>query len=276
MQLTVAVKGNGYPLLCLHGHPGNGRSMDVFTQALANQFATIAPDLRGYGQSQVQQPFEMVTHLADLERLLRTLDIKTCLILGWSLGGIVALEMALRYPHLVSGLILVATAARPRGSHPPITWQDNAYTAIASMLNRIAPGRPWIIETFGKRSLYRYLVQQHTPDVYRRFAYEALPAYLQTSRFAQQALNQALRKGYNRLPELSKIRCPSLVLCGEQDRHITAGSSQETAQHLADSTLRTYPHTAHLFPWEIPELVLTDIHSWLQQHGPDSPWPEHR
>ena len=42
----------------------------------------------------------------------------------------------------------------------------------------------------------------------------------------------AIRAGYNRLPDLRQIQCPSLVLAGEQDRHITADSSLETAQHL--------------------------------------------
>ncbi|MGF1524839.1 MAG: alpha/beta fold hydrolase [Leptolyngbyaceae cyanobacterium] len=265
-KLEIAVKGEGYPVLCLHGHPGNGRCMRVFTDVLSQRFQTIAPDLRGYGRSRADHPFEMTAHLDDIIELLDTLAIERCLILGWSLGGIVAIELALRYPERVEGLILVATAARPRGSHPPITWMDNAYTAIASILNRLSPGWQWNIETFGKRSLYRYLIQQHTPTAYKHLAYEALPAFLQTSRFAQRALSRALQQGYNRLPDLPRLTIPSLVLCGECDRHITAASSQETAQHLNQSTVKTYPHTAHLFPWEISEQVLFNIDEWLQQH----------
>ena len=268
MQLQVEVKGEGYPILCLHGHPGNGRCMDVFTHALAQKFMTIAPDLRGYGRSRAKSPFAMATHLEDLTDLLKNLKVENCLILGWSLGGILALEMVLRYPQQVSGLVLVATAARPRGSHPPITWADNAYTAIASLLNRLAPGWQWNIETFGKRSLYRYLIQQHHPTAYKHLAYEALPAFLQTSNFAEQALTRALQQGYNRLPDLGDITVPSLVLCGECDRHITAMSSQETARHLNNSTVKTYPQTAHLFPWEISEQVLSDVGTWLLQHFP--------
>ncbi|NER83652.1 MAG: alpha/beta hydrolase [Leptolyngbya sp. SIO1D8] len=268
MRLHVVVKGEGYPILCLHGHPGNGRCMDVFTQALTHRFRTIAPDLRGYGRSRVLQPFEMAVHLDDLNDLLTQFNVQNCLILGWSLGGILAMEMALRYPQKVSGLILVATAARPRGSHPPITWTDNAYTAIASLVNRVSPGWQWNIETLGKRSLYRYLIQQHTPTAYRRLAYDALPAFIQTSRFAERSLAQALQNGYNRLPDVANLSVPSLVLCGECDRHITAASSQETAQRLKNSTLKTYPQTAHLFPWEIPEQVLRDINLWLQRHFP--------
>ncbi len=205
----------------------------------------------------------MIDHLSDLEALLDRFGIEKCLVLGWSLGGILAMELALRCPERVTGLILVATAARPRGSHPPISLQDNIYTGIASILNRVQPGWGWNIEAFGKRSLYRYLIQQHTATAYQYLADDALSAYLQTSKAATQALSVALRSGYNRLEDLERIECPTLMLAGAADRHITADSSRETAQHLKNCDWKCYPNTAHLFPWEIPDQVLSDIDQWL-------------
>ncbi|GAB4384031.1 MAG: alpha/beta fold hydrolase [Elainellaceae cyanobacterium] len=267
LPLQVEIKGQGYPILCLHGHPGSGQCMSVFTNHLSRQFQTIAPDLRGYGSSRTQTEFEMNDHVIDLEALLDRLKISQCLMLGWSLGGILAIELALKQPERVSGLILVATAARPRSSHPPISWEDNLYTGIASILNKLQPGWQWNIDTFGKRSLYRYLIQQHTPAAYQYLASEAIAAYLQTSTFANQALNQRLKTGYNRLSALSQISCPTLVLAGAEDRHITAQSSLETAEHLLDSEFHCYLHTAHLFPWEIPSQMLADIDRWLIDHA---------
>jgi proline iminopeptidase len=266
VKLQVLVQGSGFPMLCLHGHPGMGRSLSVFTQSLSQRFQTLAPDLRGYGGSQTSRAFLMTDHLTDLEALLDDYQVKRCLILGWSLGGILALEMALRSPQRVSGLILVATSARPWGNHPPIHWQDNLYTGMAAILNRLRPGWQWNIDTFGRRSLFRYLIQQHTPATYRYLAQEAVPAYLKTSRLASRALSQALQQGYNRLSDLSKIQCPCLVLAGEGDRHITCASSQETANLLPKSQWCCYPNTAHLFPWEIPGQVLADIDDWLRSH----------
>lgn len=266
VELSVEVKGQGFPILCLHGHPGSGRCMSVFTKHLSRRFQTLAPDLRGYGSSRVQQNFTMTDHLIDLEALLDCFHIDRYLVLGWSLGGILAMELAFRYPHRVSGLILIATAARPRGSHPPISWQDNFYTGVASIINRLQPGWQWNIDTFGKRSLYRYLIQQHTPLAYQYLAFEAMSAYLQTSGAATRALTTALRSGYNRLEDLKQIQCPSLVLAGAADRHITPESSLETAQTLKDCQWHCYPNTAHLLPWEIPTQVLQDIDRWLEVH----------
>jgi pimeloyl-ACP methyl ester carboxylesterase len=240
--------------------------MSVFTQHLSQRFQTLAPDLRGYGNSRTGQPFKMHDHLSDLEEILDSFHLQQCLVLGWSLGGILAMELALKRPQQVTGLILVATAARPWSSHPSISWQDNFYTGLASILNRLRPGWQWNIDTFGKRSLYRYLLQQQTPVPYRYLAKDGMSAYLQTSGHARRAIADALRSSYNRLADLPQIQCPSLVLVGEADRHITPESSLETAQSLPDCQCLAYPNTAHLLPWELPEQVLRDIDRWIETH----------
>lgn len=273
IRLHVDVQGQGFPILCLHGHPGSGQSLAVFTHHLSNRFQTIAPDLRGYGHSRVNRKFDMHDHLLDLIALLDEYQVDRCLVLGWSLGGILAMELALQLPKRVRGLILIATAARPRSNHPPISWQDNFYTGVASILNWLQPSWQWNIDTFGRRSLYRYLIQQHTPTTYRYLAESAMSAYLQTSTAAQRALFTALKAGYNRLKDLDRIQCPSLVLAGAADRHITAESSLETAQHLKNCQWQCYPNTAHLFPWEVPQLVLSDIDNWIDQiMEPEKGW----
>lgn len=264
--LNVHIAGSGFPILCLHGHPGSGASLSVFTRHLSQRFQTLAPDLRGYGRSQTKADFAISDHLLDLEALLADYQITRCLILGWSLGGILALELALRLPERVSGLILVATAARPRSNHPSVTWQDNLYTGFASILNRCKPGWQWNIHTFGRRSLYRYLLQQHTSGAYQYLADQALPAYLQTSSAAQRALARALKTGYNRLAAVSEIQCPCLVLAGACDRHIIPEASWETAKLLQNSHWICYPRTAHLFPWEVPQQVVDDIDRWFSLH----------
>lgn len=240
--------------------------MAVFCERLSSQYQTLAPDLRGYGASRVQQAFDLEESLGDLVALLDRQGIGQCWVLGWSLGGILALELALRHPDRVQGLILIATAARPVGNHPRPSWLEVVNTGLASLINLAIPGHPWVIRHLGPNSLYRYLLQRHTPAAYHRLAKEGFGAFVQTSRHAHRALNRALAKGYNRLPQMGHITVPCLVLCGDQDRHITAQASLETARHLPQAESRCYANTAHLLPWEIPDLLLNDIEAWLAHH----------
>ncbi|MGI0493354.1 alpha/beta fold hydrolase [Alkalinema pantanalense CENA528] len=264
--LHVTRSGQGWPILCLHGHPGTGRSMGVFTQHLSQRFCTIAPDLRGYGRSRTRRRFQMEDHLADLIGVLDQYQCDRTVILGWSLGGILAMELALRYPERVSGLILVATAARPWSDHPKVGLLDNVLTGVAGLINWAKPGWDWNITTFGQRSLFRYLVQRHQSTTYQYLAREAVYAYLTTSQPATHALYQAMGRGYNRVPELSKIQCPVLMLMGEQDRHIAAASSRETAKALPNCEWECYDQAAHLLPWETPEVLLNRIDRWLADY----------
>ena len=263
MDLNVEIKGQGTPILCLHGHPGSGDSMSVFTDVLSQKYQIIAPDLRGYGKSRHRGDFAMENHLEDLQQLLDLNQIEDCLLLGWSLGGILALELAMRDCKRFRGIILVASAAAPRSDHPPITQKDLVYTGIAGIINYLKPGWLWNINRFGKKSLFRYLVAQQTSEAYQYLARYGVSAYFKTSAAANKALSNAIRNGYNRLEDLEKIDVPCLVLAGECDRHITADSSQKTAQNIKHSQFICYPNTAHLFPWEIPQQVLQDIQEWL-------------
>jgi len=277
-------------LLCLHGHPGNSEAMQVFVSYFRERgLEVIAPDLRGYGNSQVKADFTMSAHIEDLWHLLmqdqanlEDTQSTEYLILGWSLGGILAIELTLQAlanhldPHTkprIKGLILIATAAKPRSSLPKIAWWEyvNLVIAVIShlVLSQIftkSPAKPrWHIELFGKRSLIGYLIQQHTATAYDLIATTGARAYLQTSRYAHRALMQALRQGYDRTQDLAKIQIPCLAIAAAQDRHITAAATAETAELLPNCEFICYPQTAHLLPWEIGDRLLADIDAWIEK-----------
>lgn len=132
-------------------------------------------------------------------------------------------------------------------------------------LHWVVPKQRWHIEQFGKRSLIKYLIQQHTQVAYDQISHTGARAYLQTSRYAQAALTQALKQGYDRTHDLAKIEIPCLAIAATEDRHITAASTAETAKLLPNCEFICYPNTAHLLPWEIGDLLLADINSWCDR-----------
>ena len=277
-------------VLCLHGHPGNSEAMQIFVQHFQSRgTSTIAPDLRGYGNCKADSAFTMLDHIQDLENLLindlakdrkSQLDNTEYVILGWSLGGILAIELALRaidkqwgsssnlaqnsaIKPRIAGLILIATAAKPRSNLPQIAWWEYVNLAIAVVFQLLIPRQRWFVEWFGKRSLIKYLIQQHSQVAYEQIATTGAKAYLQTSRYAHRALAQALKQGYDRTSDLTKIQIPCLAIAAAQDRHITAASTAETAKLLPNCEFICYPDTAHLLPWEIGDRLLADIDAWM-------------
>ncbi|MEI6428094.1 MAG: alpha/beta hydrolase [Pseudanabaena sp. ELA607] len=261
-------------VICLHGHPGNGAAFtDLVAFLKAKGIMALAPDLRGYGNFRVKTPFQMTDHVEDIWQLLQQDRQQHYVLVGWSLGGIISMELAWRYlatpadlrPQ-ISGLVLIGTAAHPVRDLPPLTWGDYGNTLLAILLHWLLPyGTQWHIRHIGKRSLLRYLIQHHAPAVYQKLATLGTKAVRQTSRYATNALSQAIREGYNRNQDLGKIDLPCLVLTGIHDRHISSPASQETAQLLPNSQLHCYPDAAHLLPWEQPERLHYDVYTWLME-----------
>ncbi|MGD1903473.1 MAG: alpha/beta fold hydrolase [Geitlerinemataceae cyanobacterium] len=264
--IHTAIAGTGAPLLCLHGHPGTGACFDPVMEPLRDRYRIVAPDLRGYGQSPTKSPFEMEAHIGDLISLLDRLELDTCTIVGWSLGGIIAMELAIRYPDRVNALALIATAARPRSDHPAISPIALGMTAIAGLTSAIVPAAGFL-PAIAQRSLLRYLISQHTPTSYKNIGQYGVAAFQQTTTFAHQALNAAIRQRYDREADLGAIACPSLVVAAADDRHICATASRRTAERLPNCEWIYYENAAHLFPWEMPDRLRADLTSWLDRHG---------
>lgn len=269
-----------FKVLCLHGHPGNSAAMQIFVKHFQSQgIDAVAIDLRGYGNHRTNAEFAMSDHIQDIWEVLKNEsahDLTDYLILGWSLGGILAIETALRDGAIANnltqnirivGLVLIATAAKPRSNLPKIAWWEYANLAIAVALHRLIPQQNWHIELFGKRSLIKYLIQQHHRAAYDQIAYTGAKAYVQTSGYAQRALATALRQGYDRTADLGKITIPCLAIAAAEDRHITAASTEETAKLLPNCEFICYPNTAHLLPWEICDRILSDISQWCDRQG---------
>lgn len=102
-------RSNHPPLLFLHGFMGDCHEFDPVMSLLSDQFYCLAIDLPGHGKTQTavdDQPYTMQQTAEGLIRCLDALNIKTCFLLGYSMGGRVALYLTLHFPHYFSKVIL--------------------------------------------------------------------------------------------------------------------------------------------------------------------------
>ena len=112
INLSYERRGQGVPLVLLHGYPLDHSIWEPLAALLEDVFDLILPDLRGFGQSQVAGTgFAMSDFAADVAGLLDKLNIQNAALVGHSMGGYAALAFARAYPNRVLGLGLVSSQA---------------------------------------------------------------------------------------------------------------------------------------------------------------------
>jgi pimeloyl-ACP methyl ester carboxylesterase len=110
VRLACRVEGQGPPVLLLHGLGGSHAAWRKQGPEFARRYRVVAPDLRGFGASERQEPFTVQQHARDAAALLDALGIPRAHVVGLSMGGAVAMELALSEPQRVAGLVLANTA----------------------------------------------------------------------------------------------------------------------------------------------------------------------
>ena len=114
IELEHDERGDGPCVALLHGHPFTRSMWQPQLQVLGERFRVVAPDLRGYGESPATPGVTTMRELADdVWSLLDRRGVADAAVVGLSMGGLVAMEMALAHPDRTWALGLVATTAQP-------------------------------------------------------------------------------------------------------------------------------------------------------------------
>jgi pimeloyl-ACP methyl ester carboxylesterase len=133
IQLAYERRGQGTPLVLLHGYPLDHHSWDKVAPLLEDTFDLILPDLRGFGESSTVDSFyAMEDFAADIAGLLDQLGIQRTAMAGHSMGGYVALAFARLFPQRVRGLGLVSSQAAPDSTER----KDGRYKSAAEVADK--------------------------------------------------------------------------------------------------------------------------------------------
>ncbi|MEU1838631.1 alpha/beta fold hydrolase [Micromonospora chersina] len=133
VRLWYEVHGTGRPLVLLHGGYGSTEMFAPVLPSLVTRRQVVAVDLQGHGRTaDVDRPLRHESMAEDVAALLRHLDLPAADLLGYSLGGGVALRAAVQHPALVRRLVLVSTPCRRQG------WYPEVLAATAAQDERVA------------------------------------------------------------------------------------------------------------------------------------------
>lgn len=221
---------------------------------LSKQYRVIAYDHRGQGSSEVGGPYDMDTVAADAAELIRTLVGGPVHFIGLSMGGFVGMRLAARHPELVKSLTLLETSANaePLENLP----QYKLLNGLVRWVGVIPPIASKVMKIMFAKS---WLADPAQVDSIRQWKKELTSNKKSITGPVEGVI---YRKGVEE--ELAKIKCPTLVIVGDEDVATTPQKAAFIHQGIAGSKLETISGAGHSSCIEKPEEVNRLLKDWLE------------
>ena len=200
LNLYYEIHGTGEPLVLLHGGVGATGMFGEILPLLSNTRQVIAVDLQGHGRTaDIDRPLSFEAMADDIAMLIQHLEIGKADVMGYSLGGGVALRTAVQHPEVVRKLVLVSIACKRDGWYPEI---------VAGMAQMGAAAA----ERMKQTPMY---------ELYARVAPRPADWPVLLTK-----LGDLLRKDYDWSKEVAAIKAPTLLVFGDADSVRTAHAVQ--------------------------------------------------
>jgi pimeloyl-ACP methyl ester carboxylesterase len=196
LNLYYEIHGTGKPLVLLHGGVGTIEMFGEVLPLLAQGRQVIAVDLQAHGRTaDIDRPMRFESMADDIAALIRHLGLERADVMGYSLGGGVALQIAIRHPQLVRKLVIVSTACKRDG------WYPEVLAGMAQM-------GPEAAEPMKQTPMYQ--------------AYASVAPRPQDWPVLLTKLGQLLRQDYDWSRDVAALKIPTLIVVGDADSVRTA------------------------------------------------------
>jgi pimeloyl-ACP methyl ester carboxylesterase len=258
--MTYVDIGSGPALVFIHGLGGSWQNWLENLPHFARTHRCIAMDLAGFGASEpVDGEVSIERYARSVAELLETLGIGSADVVGNSMGGFIALELAIRRPDLVDRLVLVSAAVlwqEYRHAKPLVTFANATEALAARALSEVPE---WLLRRPRARAgALRFGGIRAQPS--RELQRELLLTARRTEGFlpAFQAL-----ASYPLRDELDAVRCPTLIVWGTADPLVGVGHAKELERLIPDSRASIYEGIGHVVQLEAPERFNREVEDFL-------------
>lgn len=243
--------GQGSPVLLLHGLGSTGEEWDLVVPGLSARHRCIVPDVRGHGRSDKPAGAYSVPLFArDIAALCDQLGLASLHVVGLSMGGMIAFQLAVSRPDLVRSLVIINSGPEM----VPRTWR-----AALAVAQRLA-----VVTLFGPRRFASMLGPRLFPrpeQAARRIAFEETVAANDRSAYRRATFGLI---GWSVLDRLGEVVCPVLVLGSERD-YTSVAAKQLYVDRLGDARLVEIADSGHLATLDQPGRVLEETVSFLDE-----------
>ena len=235
----------GTPVVFLHGYTDSWRSFETLLPHLPPSVRAVAISQRGQGgSSRPESGFGTADLAADVAALLDALSIRSAVVVGHSMGGMVAQRFALDYPSRTRGLVLLATFPTLKG-HPDV--QGMWDSVLRDLRDPVDPG---FVRDFQASTVALPLAAGQLDT----FVSESLRVPARVWRAL--AVTQL---GEDLSPDLGRIAAPTLVVAGDKDGISRRQERDTLAKAIRGAAVVDYEGFGHAIHWEDPARVAADI-----------------
>lgn len=259
-------RGDAPPLVLLHGAGNDSAAISWYHawRQFGARCGVIAFDMPGFGLTQGIEPTGDPKQMADLTaEMLDALGLPKAVVVGFSMGGDVALNLALRHAERVGALILVA----PGGLVP--MFQNPWSHAMAWMASTVPASVAASIGSMAEDCYedgYRYVMKHHEdlePEIADEYAREARTHALMGQTRYNQATVGVLGMRNNNMPHVHTIAIPTLFLHGVDDPIVPRRASERAAEEMPDARYVEVPGCGHWVQLEFPEVFEREVGGFL-------------
>ena len=257
IEIYYEEAGSGEPLLMIIGFGGDHQAWACQVPAFVEKYRVITIDNRGAGQSDVPDVAYSTRMMADdAVGVLDALGIERAHVLGVSMGGMIAQEVALNHPRRVRSLQLHCTYARADQYMLALMESWRSIRAKATQEEWMRTVALWLFApaTYRERPEFVEVVVQTAL---------ANPFPFSDVGFLRQG--DAVRT-HDTLERLPALTCPTLISVGDEDILVPPRFSRQLAAALPKAHFRTFPHLAHGYFWEDPTQFNTMCLDFLREH----------
>lgn len=246
--------GDGQPVVFLHGIGGGAESFAPQLAVAADTCTLRAWDMPGYGESDPVTPLTFETLSNSLSDFLAALAVQRAHLVGHSIGGMVAIDHALRRPAQVATLSLIGTT-------PAFSGRDDSFKN-AFLKARMEPLERGLTMPEMAREAAPHLVgPDPKPGVVDNIA-DILGRVPETT---WRAILECLVT-FNRRDDLHRVTQPCLLIAGEHDTNAPARTMEKMAEKLPNAEFHVIKGAGHMINQEAPDRVNALIRDFLQRH----------
>ena len=253
------------PILFLHGGALTARTWDLVCLAMRRDYRCVAVDLRGHGDSEWSpgMQYDVADHVADVQAVLDVMALAPCVVVGQSLGAMVALALAATDPDAVWALVLVdATPDVPRGSVAPVRdfiLSTNEPMALDRFVEAAAAFNPRRTKDLLRKSLLHNL----RPTRGGQWIWKYDRRHLDESEF------ERLRRQFADLGRhVSGVPCPVLVVHGAESEAVSATRAARLAGRFRQGRWATVEQAGHTVQGDNPAGLVRELRTFLDELDP--------